>query len=348
MNISKITQPIAKFMPKAGEAVNGNSKVAKTFSKGLKLFEPNGADNSFFGLATIMSCFVVIPRIKSALKRNPENKEATMDEIKEILFRDLQTIAIILFGLKSMNALVSNLATKITKIPMVKNPYKKVFAKDAGDFVQRGKNFLSNIVSTISPLSKATRSMGSEDVEKLYMNHPNRDSVIKLLNSIEKKGGEKEAVFEKITKSAIDSMDNKIAFQRKMGQYENGVLSTQGEIDKLAAKKDFFKNLTLERFMSEEALDEDCTKELLSALSDKETNALAKSVNGLNSYLKTAALGVEVGYLGFGLPALNQKRLEKKYLGEKPIGEQRGDTFSPVNDRLVKAQEIKLYSNFMK
>ena len=95
-------------------------------------------------------------------------------------------------------------------------------------------------------------------------------------------------------------------------------------------------------------LDDKYINILCHALCNKETNALAKSVNGLNSYLKTAALGIEVGYLGFGLPALNQKRLEKKYLSEKPIGEQRGDTFSPINDRHIKAQEIKLYSQFMK
>ena len=46
--------------------------------------------------------------------------------------------------------------------------------------------------------------------------------------------------------------------------------------------------------------------------------------------------------------ALNQKRLEKKYLGEKPIGTQQGDTFCPINDKHIKAQEIQLFGSFMK
>ena len=87
---------------------------------------------------------------------------------------------------------------------------------------------------------------------------------------------------------------------------------------------------------------------MLDALSDKKSNKLAFSANVVNSALKTLALGIEVSYLGFGLPALNQRRLEKKYLSEKPIGEQRGDTFTPINDRHIKAQEIQLYSNFIK
>ena len=148
MNISKITQPISQHVNKAaskiGKTMNGNTALAEKASKAFKLFEANGADNSFFGLATIMGCFVVIPRINSALKRNPDNKEATMDEIKEILFRDLQTIAIILFGLKSMNSVIANLSTKITKIPLVNQPYKKVFGKgdESLDLLQRGKNLV--------------------------------------------------------------------------------------------------------------------------------------------------------------------------------------------------------------
>lgn len=343
MNISRVTQQIPSLVPRISKAANSEG-----FSKGFKLFEPNGADNSFFGLATIMALFVVVPRVKSALKRNPDNKEATMDEIKEILFRDLQTIAIILFGLKSMNALVSNLATKFTGIPMANNPYKKVLGKGSETLLQRGQNFLSNVISTISPLSSATRSMNAADVAS-NMSYGRRSDIIKYLNSVESLNGDKKAVFRKIKQSAIDSLEGSIKNSKRHGYNTKGKEATEAEINKLSKKIQYFKDLTLETFMDETVeLDADNMDVLCQALKNKETNALAKSVNGLNSYLKTAALGIEVGYLGFGLPKLNQKRLEKKYLSEKPIGEQRGDTFNPINDRHVKAQEIKLYSQFMK
>lgn len=346
MNIAKITTPIFRTL---GKATSTKSKFTQMFNEGFKYLEPNKGDNSFCGLATIMGLFVVIPRIKTALKRNPDNKEATKDEIKEILFRDLQTIAIILFGLKSMNALVSNLATKFTGIPMVNNPYKNVFGKGNEDLLQRGKNFLSNIVSTISPFSKATRSMDAGDVEDLYTNYKSKEEVIKLIDSIESKGGRQEDVFAKIKESVIARINKTIRNNKLIGHYQNGTLTTQPEIDELSRKKAIFEKLTLTDFKNNaDAIDNDCMAELLEALNNEETNVLAKSVNGLNSYLKTAALGIEVGYLGFGLPALNQKRLEKKYLSEKPIGEQKGDTFSSIDDRHIKAQEIKLYSQFMK
>ena len=348
MNISKITQPIINSLPKAGKAINGDSQLAKGFSKGFKLFEANGADNSFFGLATIMGLFVVVPRVKSALKRNPDNKEATNDEIKEILFRDLQTIAIILFGLKSMNALVSNLATKFTGIPMANNPYKKVFGKDAGTLLERGKNFLSNAVSTISPMSKATRSMNAADVAS-NMSYGSRSEIVKYLNSVESLNGDKKAVFRKIKQSAINSLEATIKELEKNGYNLEGKKATQAKISELTKKIQYFKDLTLDKFMDESInLKDEHMDILCQALKNKKTNALAKSVNGLNSYLKTIALAIEVGYLGFGLPALNQKRLEKKYLSEKPVGTVQGDTFTPLNDKHVKAQEIKLYSQFIK
>ena len=58
---------------------------------------------------------------------NPDNKEATKDEIAEILFRDLQTVAIMLFGLKSLNSVISALASKMTGLPMTNKPYQKFF-----------------------------------------------------------------------------------------------------------------------------------------------------------------------------------------------------------------------------
>ena len=72
MNIAKITTPISQALGKATN--NTKSKFAQNFSKGFNFLEPNKGDNSFCGLATIMGLFVVIPRIKTALKRNPDNK----------------------------------------------------------------------------------------------------------------------------------------------------------------------------------------------------------------------------------------------------------------------------------
>ena len=129
MNISKIASKAienAKKLPtKATEYVQKHPKLSSAIDK----FEPNGGDNTFFGLATIMGLFVLVPRIKTALTRNPDNKEETKDEIAEILFRDIQTILIMLFGLKSLNCVIANLSTKLSGIPVVNKPYEKLFGK---------------------------------------------------------------------------------------------------------------------------------------------------------------------------------------------------------------------------
>ena len=116
MNISKITsnygakakealQPAAKYVNKAANSIGSIIEKNKLAQNVMDKFEAKGGDNSFYSLVTIMLGFVLIPRIKSALQRNPDDKEKTMDEIGEILFRDIQTIAIMLFGLKSMNTM---------------------------------------------------------------------------------------------------------------------------------------------------------------------------------------------------------------------------------------------------
>ena len=80
-------------------------------------------------------------------------------------------------------------------------------------------------------------------------------------------------------------------------------------------------------------------------------NALVQKVVNLNAQLKTLAYGIEVGYLGFGLPYLNQKRLEKKYLKTKK--EQMPETLSEIKNisltnKNLKEHEVKLYHDFIK
>ena len=361
MNISKITQNIStninKVASKTSEVVQNHPKLSRFIDN----FEPNGGDNNFFGLATIMTAFVLIPRIKSALGRNPDNKEATKDEIQEILFRDVQTILIMLFGLKSLNSVVANLSTKLTGIPMVDVPYKKLFDKNIDGFgekvvdfakhpVEKLKTIGSNILSTLNPIGGSS-SLGGKQINALYTNYQSPDEVKKLLKTIPERGGDSEAVFSKIKNSIISNLEGIIkklesenVVDEATGKYPQEV---EAKITQIQGTLDRFKELTLEKFMSNEPVKKDVEVEIVKFFKDK-NNALAKGARRVNDWLRMLALGIEVSYLGFGLPALNQKRLEKKYLGEKPIGEQKGDTFTPINDRHIKPQEIQLYSNFIK
>ena len=70
---------------------NKNNK----YFTGISLSRNKGHQNAL--LAGLMTATVILPRVLTAKKRNPDNKEATRDEVKEILFRDVQTVLIILF-----------------------------------------------------------------------------------------------------------------------------------------------------------------------------------------------------------------------------------------------------------
>lgn len=361
MNIPKIGANVGKTIKeistKATEYVQKHPKLSSAIDK----FEPNGGDNTFFGLATIMLGFVLLPRIKTALTRNPDNKEETKDEIQEILFRDIQTILIMLFGLKSLNSVVANLSTKISGIPVVDVPYKKLFDKDVEGFknkaldviqhpVDKLKRIGSNVLATLNPIGGSS-SLNGEQINSLYSNYKSSDEVKKMLKIIPERNGDQEAVFAKIKNSITEHLSELIkkAENGDVQDIDTGKYSAELEAKTTPIKKtlEYFENLTFEEFMSNKPIKPGAEEEIKKFFAD-ENNALAKSAKRVNDWLRMLALGIEVSYLGFGLPALNQRRLKKKYLSEKPIGVQNGDTFSPINDKHIKAQEIKLYSAFMK
>lgn len=345
------------------------SKIGKTISnsngaqKVAKLFDPKGGDNTFFGLASIMIGAVLIPRINSALKRNPDNKEATNDEIMEILFRDVQTILIMLFGLKSLNSVIGNISTKLSGIPVVNKPFNKFFNENATTIKEKALDVVQHpieklrtigtyLLDTLNPLG-GSKLLNGDDINKKYTNYNSVADIRKLIEQVPEEGGRATTVFAKIKDSIIKGYDNKIA-NIKSTSVRNKVTGefsqeAQNKIKAIEEAKEYFTNeLTLEKFMdSNTEIPEGYQQEFVDFFADK-NNALAKSTRRVNDWLRTLALGIEVAYLGFGLPALNQKRLEKKYLGEKPIGTQQGDTFCPINDKHIKAQEIQLFGNFMK
>ena len=115
MNIQKIinnaassnfVKTTAKYANTASEKLGSvvSSALEKSpnkdiFSKIANTLEPTGANNAFIPMALLMVGTVIVPRVLTAAKRNPDDKEATKDEIAEILFRDVQTVVIILFAI---------------------------------------------------------------------------------------------------------------------------------------------------------------------------------------------------------------------------------------------------------
>ena len=83
-----ISSKTSQFATKLGGGIeNLLEKTPKkdTFKKIASALEPTGSNNSFIPMAGIMLGGVVVPRIITAAKRNPDDKEATKDEIYDVI-----------------------------------------------------------------------------------------------------------------------------------------------------------------------------------------------------------------------------------------------------------------------
>ncbi len=340
------------------------SKIAANnggFDKFIKKFEPTGANNSFLGLVTLMVGMVIAPRVLTAARRNPDNREATMDEIKEILFRDIQTVLIILFSLKAIDSVAGRISSKIKGLPMTTKPYKKLFEtseKGINGLKEKGKEILfhplkklkiigKNVLDTLHPTGGVRKYRNDEFVQK-YSGFSSIEEIKKMFEEIKNNGGNPDKIFNDVMKSIIKKQEQVIKTQNEVAHAGfSAVTKKPQEI------LDSLKNIK-ERGLSS-LNDTDLNKNVRELIQDffkEPDNELVRGGKRLGAVLRTGALAIETGYLGFGLPALNQRRLEKKYLSrdnkikikEKYISNQNSPSFIRNS---IKKSEAKLYQNFM-
>lgn len=369
--ISNVVKPsVIKGANTAGKNINGAlNKMSKGLGqKFLRTVEPTGSNNSFAIMASLMVFTVIIPRVLTASKRNPDNKEATKDEIKEILFRDVQTVLIILFALKSMNSIIAGLTSKINGLPMTNKPYRPLFESQEKGLkgikekatetlahpIQKLKTLGKNILDTIHP-TQGVKTLTNEEFISRYSGYSSIEQVKKLFDDIANQGGNEknknnaQKVFNKVMDSLIDNQKSVIAQQEKLsGAGIEATKKTKNATNSILNNLLALKEKGIEG-LNDPELDPKVQQQIISFFEDG-NNLLVKDAKGLNGVLRTVALAIESIYLGFGLPALNQRRLEKKYLNKEdtfPQDNNQGKNI-PIPDKHIKAQEVKLYSSFIK
>ncbi len=375
---SKIVNTFKSGISKMSSALGGavenaleKSPNKDKFLKAVKSLEPTGANNPFITMAGLMVGLVIVPRVITAKKRNPNNKEATKDEVKEILFRDVQTVAIILFLLKIMNSLIAAGATKITGIPMINKPYEKLFQanakglqglKDKGKEliehpIQKLKTVSKNILDTIHPTG-GVLALNNDKIISSYSGFQSIDEVKKLFKDMPNHGGDNEKVFKKIMDTLIEKQEDaikKLTTQTAQTTdveslaISNKVIENAKNILELLKDTRNQKN-AYEKFINNDKLDKRLENLLVDFFQD-ENNTLVYSAKKLNAALRTIALAIESTYLGFGLPALNQRRLEKKYLDKNPMDIKTTapirDIQKPKNNKYTNEEKI-IFSSFIK
>ncbi len=362
------SQNASKAMTSLGRGISSICDKKDSFQKGLSAIEPTGGDNSWFLMLGLMLAVVLGPRTKTAMKRNPDNKEATRDEITEILFRDIQTIGIILLALKALNTIISAIGGKATGIPMSNKPYQQLFNSTglknrAQEFVKAPMEKLriaaKNVWDTINPIGGKMSYTKEQSIEK-YSGQNSILQIKKMFENIEHQKGKPEKVFQLVLDSLIEKQNKAISLIESNAKASASALGIYDEksSNSLTNAKERLQdllNLKESGYQSfkdgSTALNNATENMLISFFKDKE-NPLAQKVINLNGWLKTLAYGIEIGYLGFGLPFLNQKRLEKKYLKDSPkesipqtMPEIRNASLTNIK---LKEQEIKLYHNFIK
>ena len=369
---SNVVVPSAnKVFSKVGTAFE-QSKGKDTFNK---LLEPVGANNKFLTLAGLMVACVITPRIITALKRNPDNKEATKDEIKEILFRDVQSVLVVLFMLKALNAIIAGKITKISGLPMTNKPYEKLFNSSLKSFGEKFQDFVNhpidklkkigrNILNTLHP-TEGVRAKTNNEYVADYSNYPFK-KLPEFFDNITKQNGDSKKVFNKIIKGTIEEYENILHGTTKKGKTygvddfikigldKNGVAQTNLELAKNNAKATIEALKELQG-KGPEVLSEIDNKAVQSAIENylkNKDNSLVMQGKGANGWLRLGALAIEASYLGFGIPALNQLRLEKKYLKEDNNDLMPNTSTNKYDGSLIskniKAHQIKLYHNFIK
>ena len=365
--LSKGCSVVGKKLNSAFDKHQGKDIFTKVISK----LEPNGSNNSFYGMAGLMVGTVIIPRVITASKRNPNDKEATKDEITEILFRDVQTVLIILFGLKALNAVVAAASGKLKGLPMTNKPYEKLFnttekglkgiKEKAVEFfehpIEKAKKIGKNIIDTLNPLGGVEALSKEQFVEK-YTKYNSIEEVSKFFKDISNHGGENQNA--KGAKKVYDKLIDDVIAQAQQICEENKTKANLGmaaeDSQGVLARIDRLKKLKEKGIEGLNTLDaeNEVDKGVANLITDylkKENNPMVKSALGLNAGLKSAALVIEAAYLCFGLPALNQKRLEKKYLNKEASCNKNAPqqaVFNPLVDRNIKAQEVKIFHNFIK
>lgn len=377
MDIQKIGQKIASSQVVKNAAKYANNATTKLggvienvlekspkkdiYSKIINTLEPTGTNNAFIPMATLMVGTVIVPRVLTAAKRNPDDKEATKDEITEILFRDVQTVLIMLFALKSINSIVAALASKSSGLPMTNKPYLEIFnnkdkglkgiSEKANEFIHNPidklKKIATNILDTLHP-TEGVITLTNDEFVSNYSGFGNSAQISKMFDKIKDQKGNPDKIFNKVMNILIKKQ--KIAISQQEDLTRAGFTIANNKAQSILEALIELKEKGL-KGLKEENLNKD-VENLLVHFFQKEDNRLVLDAKGLNAALRTAALAFEATYLGFGLPALNQKRLEKKYLtneAKNTLSSAREQaSATTINSKTIKANEVKIFNKFIK
>ncbi len=271
---SRISNNFSDNLIKLGRSVKTEGSWT---SKVNKFTEGRGMNSGRGAFLALISVCTLVPRFLKARDN---------DERSEILRRDVTTILTITFAMKAIKAGLSKLMAKKSGLPLtytgIPDDANK-FKKALGYFQQKGETAFS-----------------AEDIAANYTDINGKETLTRFLNFVDDNKG---------------NVGKVLTFDRAKGANgKDGALT-------LAAKKllgegfDFTKpgKEIINAIQGKDASNS-AFEELANVLKDTSTNPISKFSKGIGAKFETAALLAVVGFLGFGLPKLNEKMTKNKYL----------------------------------
>lgn len=293
----KISNNFNDSLVKLGRSVRKEGGFASRLNK---FTEGRGVNSGRGAFLALISICTLVPRFLKARDN---------DERSEIVRRDVTTILVITFAMKAIKAGLSKLMAKKSGLPLtytgIPNDANK-FKKALGYFQQKGETAFS-----------------AEDITANYTNINDKDTLTRFLSFVDNNKGNvgKVLTFDKAKSANGKDGALTIAAKKLLGQ-EFDFTKSGKEIIAAVQNKDASNS---------------AFEELANVLKDTNTNPISKFSKGIGAKFETAALLAVVGFLGFGLPKLNEKMTKNKYLHNNG---QIKDTYKDPNINLPYAKPV--------
>ncbi len=365
MQINKITSYAADATKKLGKTILNNKPEGAALSKGLNkvndFFQGKSYNPGQGAYYVLMGGFVIAPRLLQA--REP-------DEFREILTRDVTTVLTLLFAMKGLKSGMCSAAQKKAGLSLVKDSV----GKDAGKF--------KRLLGYLNPNGGIT-ALDSKQIISKYSGINSKDALVNTLTTLDKEGGsvakmfsvekQKSVLGQKVSEG-VKKLTEKLPFASKKSEnapslYDAAVkMFGEGFETKTNSELiDKVKNITpnsksafegLEDVIGSKAVNKTDGVIKKGILNDVKNNPVTNYARGIAADFETLSLALTAGFLGFGLPKINEKLTMERHSNEvKPKTSDVQNTASApssamsLNNQIyqsIKANNSQAYTKFIK
>ncbi len=331
MSINRITSFASNVTGKIGETIINSTSDPKNAGNILRkvngVIQGEGINPGRGAYHFMMWGCVIVPRLLEA--REP-------DEFREILTRDVTTVATMLFAMKGIKAGMCASAQKEAGMNLVSD----TVGHDAGT--------LKRLAGYINP-EGGIMPLQSGEIVARYSNIKDKETLLNMLKTLDKEGGhigkmfsveKQEGIFDKVKRFITNDKSEK----------STPLLDAAAKMFQVSNKEELAKMSNADLIKAVEKVDSanpEAYQGMLEIIGTSSVNAakqagmrttegiLNKADNPITDYarrlsanLETMSLGVIVGFLGLGLPKINEITTKKKHLGDN----------APVQNRAINAQ----------